>query len=292
MSGTAERVLPGVALGVLAYALFSIHDATNKYLVGFMPVWQVLFFRSTAVVIAALAVGRGRLVAGAIASPMKLALLGRGALTLIAWLCYFTAARTLPLAQLTTLYFSAPIITTLLAMRLLGEQVSATRWASLLVAFCGVLLASDPLGVRISLPTVLVLIAACLWGYAIVLMRQIARREGSLMQMLFQNGCFALATGCMTSFDWVTPTPFQLLLLASIGVVGGVGQYVMFEAVRLAPASVMATVEYSGLLWAFGLGYLVFGEIPPPAIWAGAGLIAAAGVFMVVAEQRAGRRRR
>lgn len=291
MSGTAERVLLGAGLGMLAYSLFSIHDATNKYLVGFLPVWQVLFFRSTAVVAISLVAGRGRLVASAIASPLKTALIGRGLLTLIAWLCYFTASRSLPLAQLTTLYFSAPIITTVLAVRLLDEKVSASRWISLLVAFCGVLLASDPLGVRVSWPTVLVLIAACLWGYAIVLMRQIARRESSLTQMLYQNACFALATGALCAFDWVTPTPFQLVLLASIGLVGGLGQYVMFEAVRLAPASVMATVEYTGLLWAFLLGYVVFGEIPPPAVWAGAGLICAAGVFMVAGEQRAGRRK-
>lgn len=291
MSGTAERVLPGILLGVLAYSLFSLHDAANKWLVGFLPVWQVLFFRSLTIVIACLAIGRGRLVAAAVSTPLKLPLLGRSALTLAAWLCYYTAARSLPLAQLLTLYFSAPIMTTLLAVRLLGEQVTRTRWISLGVAFCGVLLASDPRGVVMSSATGLVLLAAAMWGYAIVLMRQIARRESSLLQMLYQNACFVVVTGVMTAASWVTPTPFELLVLGSVGVLGGLGQFSLFEAARMAPAAVMATVEYSALIWAFLLGWLVFGEIPLPAVWGGAALICAAGIYLVAMERRAARRR-
>ena len=289
MSGAGERVLPGILLGVLAYSLFSMHDATNKYLVAFLPVWQVLFFRSLTIVAACLAIGRGRLLAAAVATPLKLPLLGRGVLTLTAWLCYYTAARSLPLAQLLTLYFSAPIITTVLAIRLLGEHVTRARWISLGIAFGGVLLASDPFGVKLSLATLLVLAAACLWGYAIVLMRQIARRESSLLQMLYQNVCFIAVTGVLTAVNWVAPTPAQMLLLAGVGVLGGLGQYMLFEAARMAPAAVMATVEYSALLWAFVLGWLVFGEIPLPAVWAGAGLICVAGVYMVVMERRTAR---
>ncbi|MBN8889507.1 MAG: DMT family transporter, partial [Rhodospirillales bacterium] len=241
------------------------------------------------IVAACLAIGRGRLLAAAVATPLKLPLLGRGVLTLTAWLCYYTAARSLPLAQLLTLYFSAPIITTVLAIRLLGEHVTRARWISLGIAFGGVLLASDPFGVKLSLATLLVLAAACLWGYAIVLMRQIARRESSLLQMLYQNVCFIAVTGVLTAVNWVAPTPAQMLLLAGVGVLGGLGQYMLFEAARMAPAAVMATVEYSALLWAFVLGWLVFGEIPLPAVWAGAGLICVAGLYMVVMERRTAR---
>jgi drug/metabolite transporter (DMT)-like permease len=63
----------------------------------------------------------------------------------------------------------------------------------------------------------------------------------------------------------------------------------MFEAVKFAPASVMATVEYSALVWGFVLGYLIWGDIPPVAIFAGAGLILSAGVFLVIMEHRARR---
>lgn len=281
-----DRVMTGILLGVLAYSLFSLHDATNKYLVAFMPVAQVLFFRSLTIVAGCLAIGRGKLLTASLTTQLKLPLVGRGVLTLVAWLCYFTAARTLPLAQLLTLYYSAPIMTTLLAIRLLGERVTRARWISLAIAFGGVLLASDPLGVRLSWATALVLIAAALWGYTVVLMRQIARLESSMVQMLYQNGVYLVVTGAMTVLSYQHPTPWELVLLGAIGVLGGVGQFALFEAARMAPAAVMATVEYSALLWAFALGFLVFGEVPPPAIWVGAGLISAAGVYLVLAERR------
>jgi drug/metabolite transporter (DMT)-like permease len=284
-----DRVTLGIGLGVLAYSLFSIHDAMNKWLVATLPVWQVLFFRSITVMLGCLVWGRGRLLARMVETPLKAALAGRAAITLLAWLLYFTAARSMPLAQLLTLYFSAPLIITVLAIPLLGERVTAARWISVVVGFVGVLVASDPFGVRVSLATVLVLIAAALWAYAIILMRQIARRESSMVQMFSQNLVYFLVTGTLTAFTWKTPTAGQFVLLLSIGVLGGAGQFTMFEAVKFAPASVMATVEYSALVWGFVLGYLVWGDIPSVAIFAGAGLILAAGIFLVVMEQRRGR---
>ncbi len=281
-----DRVLAGIGLGVLAYSLFAVHDAANKYLVVFLPVWQVLFFRSATIVLACLATGRGALLARALATPLKRPLALRAAITLAAWLCYYTAARDLPLAQLLTLYFSSPIMTTLLAIPLLGERIGRSRWVSLGLGFAGVLLASDPFGVRFSLPTGLVLVAAGLWGYAIILMRQIARRESSLLQMFYQNVLFLAATGALTLFTWQTPTGLQLLLLLAVGVLGGLGQFALFEGARLAPASVMGTVEYTALPWAFVLGWLVFGDALSVSVAAGAGLIFLAGLLLVVMERR------
>ena len=281
-----DRVLFGLGLGVIAYALFSLHDATNKYLVGFLPVWQVLFFRSVTIVALSLSIGRRPLVERLIATKLKRPLALRAMLTLLAWLCYYSAARTLPLAQLLTLYFSAPIITTLLARPLLGEDVSPARWASVLIGFIGVVIAVDPGGIKVGWPVMLVLAAAAMWGYAIILMRQIARQEPSSVQVLGQNLCFLIVTGVLSIFTWTSPTGFQLLLLAGIGVVGGGGQYLLFEASRITPASAMATMEYTALIWAFMLGYLVFGDIPTLPVWIGAATITASGVLLVVMERR------
>ena len=143
------------------------------------------------------------------------------------------------------------------------------------------LFAADPFGVRASLPTLLVLIAAALWGYAIILMRQIARRESSLIQMLFNNAIFLPMT------TWDTPDLMELALLASVGVFGGLAQFLVFEMARRTPASVMATVEYTALVWAFLLGWAIWGDIPSSAVWFGAGLIALSGIVLVVAERRA-----
>jgi drug/metabolite transporter (DMT)-like permease len=279
----------GIGLGVLAYGMFSMHDATIKWLVAELPIWQVLFCRSLTIVIASLVIGREKLLARALATPLKSSLALRGAITLGGWLCYYTASRSLPLAQLLSLYFASPLAVTVLAGPLLGERVTRARWAAVLVGFGGIVMATDPLDVRLSLPTVLVLIAAALWGYGVVLMRRIARRESSMLQMLYTNGTFLLGTGVACAFVWQTPSWPQAALLLAIGVLGGLAQFSLFEGCRHAPASVMATVEYTALIWAFILGYVIWGDIPVPAVFIGAGLILLAGMLVVVAERRAAR---
>ena len=277
----------GIALGLAAYGLFCVHDAAIKWLVVTTPVWQILFFRSATVLVGTIAIGGRPLLRRSVTTPLKRAMAGRAAMMLTAWLCFYTASRSLPLGQLLTLYFVAPLVITVMAARLLKEQVTRARWIAVTIGFVGVLCASDPFGVTASLPTLLVLAAAVMWGYGIVLMRRIARQESSLLQMLFSNAIFMVATGVATAFTWHTPSGIELPLLA-VGVFGDLAQFSVFEAARLVPASVLATVEYSALLWAFLLGYAVWHDIPVPAVLVGAGLIVAAGVLLVVSERRPG----
>jgi drug/metabolite transporter (DMT)-like permease len=279
----------GIGLGVLAYAMFSMHDATIKWLVAELPIWQVLFCRSLTIVIGCVIIGRTKLLARAVATPLKASLALRGAVTLVAWLCYYTASRSLPLAQLLSLYFASPLAVTLLAGPLLGERVTRARWGAVLVGFGGVIMATDPVDLHLSLATVLVLIAAALWGYGVILMRRIARRESSMLQILYTNGSFLIGTGVACAFTWQMPSWSEAGLLLLIGVIGGVAQFALFEGCRHAPASVMATVEYTALIWAFILGYVIWGDIPVPAVFIGAGLIVLAGLLLVLAERRASR---
>lgn len=276
----------GIALGLLSYGLFCVHDAGVKWLVVTTPVWQIMFFRSLTVLAGTMAIGGRPLLCRAVATPLKSALLARALLMMTAWLCFYTASRTLPLGQLTTLYFVAPLVITLLAARLLGEHVTRARWAAVSIGFVGVMFASDPFGVRVSLATGLVLAAACMWAYGVILMRRIARRETSLLQMLFSNAVFTVLSGIVSAATWHPPSGIELPLLLAVGVFGGLAQFSVFEAARLVQASVLATVEYSALIWAFLLGFAVFGDLPDPAVLTGAALIAGAGVLLVITERR------
>jgi drug/metabolite transporter (DMT)-like permease len=290
----ANSVIAGMLLGVGSYALFALNDATNKYLVTFLPVAQALFFRSLTITLGCLAVGRTQSVSTMIVSPVLKRMLFRAVITLVAWLCYFSAAPMLPFAQMMTLYFASPILTTLLAIPILGERVSAIRWISIFAGFTGVVVAADPRGLlqgeTPAWAIALVMIAAVLWAYAAILMRQIARHEGALVQMLLQNGFFLVVTAIWTAFHWVTPSPLELFLLVFIGVIGAGGQLLQFAAIRRAPVAVMAVVEYSGLIWAFSLGWLIFADEPSLAVWIGAAIILVAGMFLVAMEHRAGRK--
>jgi drug/metabolite transporter (DMT)-like permease len=272
---------------MLAYGVFALHDAGIKWLVADIPVWQVLFFRSATILIVCLAIGRRSLLERAAASSLKRPLAFRGLVNLIAWLCYYSAARSLPLAQLLCLYFAAPLMVTVMARQILKEHVTSMRWICVSIGFVGVLFASDPFGLRASFPTVLVLIAAALWGYGIILMRQIARMEPTLLQMLSINAVFLIATGVACLLHWQPISTSQLVLLVGVGLVGGLAQFLVFESARMIPASVMATLEYSALPWAFMLGYLIWLDVPAVPVFLGAALIILAGAVLFRAERQA-----
>ena len=284
-----ERLTLGMMLALLAYSLLATQDATVKWLVATVPVWQVLFIRSGIVMAGCLAVGGRDLLHHAVRSPIIGLLLCRGAVTLAAWFCYFTAARFLPLAQLITLYFTAPVIVALLAAPLLKETVGPARWAAVLVSFTGTVAAADPAGLALSPAAMLVLFAAALWAIGVILTRVIARHEPSLVQMLYNNGFFLIATGLASALAWHRPSQAELWLLLQVGLLGGLGQFCLFEAARRAPASVTAPLEYTALIWAFALGFAIWGDIPRPPLFIGAVLILGAGLMLIVAERRGGK---
>ena len=105
-----ERVLAGILLTGGAYFLFSAQDAAIKLLVVGISVWQIMFFRSITVLAGCVAIGGPRIFADTMRSPIVRPMLLRSAFTLGAWLCYYNAARSLQLAELTTIYYAAPII--------------------------------------------------------------------------------------------------------------------------------------------------------------------------------------
>jgi drug/metabolite transporter (DMT)-like permease len=283
----AGKARLGVGLALLAYSLLSLQDATIKWLVGALPVWQVLFGRSVVIVSVCLARGRGDLLRCAVTTQTRNMLLVRSAVALAAWLCYFTAARTLPLGQLLTLYFAAPVMVVLLAGPLLSERVGGARWAAIGVGFAGTVAATNPAALSASAATGLVLIAAALWAYGTILMRQIARRESSLVQMLFTNVFFLVATGLASALTWHAVTPAEAGLLFAAGALGGAGQFCLLEAARRAPASLTAPMEYTALIWAFLLGFAVWGDFPTRGVVTGACLIFAAGAILLVSERKA-----
>jgi len=281
----------GAALGAASYSLFACHDAAIKWLVSgtgaahAVPVWEVLCIRSAFIVATVAAAGRGRLLMRAIVTPEKPRLLVRSALLLAAWLSYYSAAAALPLAQLLTLYFAAPILTVILARPLLGERIPPSRWVCVGVGFVGVVVACDPGGLSFSWASARVLMAACFWGVAIILMRQVARREGTLLQMLYSNAAFLIVTGAACAVSSVRPTLHQAGALAIVCAFGAAGQWCLFEGIRRAAASIMATVEYTALIWAFVLGWVVFGDVPRLPVWLGAGLILGAGGLLIASER-------
>jgi RarD protein len=276
----------GIILSSLAYFLFAVHDSMIKLLVETTTVWQILFCRSIAILVGCLIMGGRGLVRETMTSPVRRPMMIRSLFLLSAWLCYFHAAKFLPLADLTTLYFAAPIVAVVLSIPMLGEQVSFASWAAVVTGFIGVIVASDPTGMADGWPVYLAIIAACCWAVATILLRRTSQDASSMVQMAMTNVFFLALTAPVALSTWTMPTGGAQILLVAVGVIGGMGQLAYFESMRRAPISIIAPFEYTALVWAFALGYAIWGDIPGRNVVAGAVLIASAGVIILIAERR------
>jgi drug/metabolite transporter (DMT)-like permease len=282
-------VLTGILCATGAFATFALHDAAIKWLVADYSPWQVLFVRSVVILAICLIIGRRRVVVQTLRSPIRNALLARAIGLLMAWLCFYTAARSLQLAELTTIYFASPLLVALLAVPILRETVTRLRWISILIGFAGVLIACRPGDLSHAGAIGLALLAAVLWAGSMILIRQIATREPTLVQMLTSSFAFVLMTGAAMPFKWQMPDLFGAALMIGIGALGACAQFLLIEGIRRAPASVVSPLEFSALVWSFLLGYLIWADLPGLNVFAGAALIMASGAFIVLEEWRKAR---
>nr|CAI0340664.1 conserved membrane hypothetical protein [Rhizobiaceae bacterium] len=286
-----KTVSSGILLTSFAYFMFSLQDATVKWLVAALPVWQILFVRSLTIFALCLAFGGRPLLQSARRSPVLKPLFLRNLLLLAAWLSYYTAARDLGLAELTTLYYASPVVMTILSVPILGEKVPGYRWFAVVIGFVGVVVACGVAaeGLRLSLPVYLALQAAIFWAIATVLLRKTALHERTQVQVTISSGFFLLFTAVALPFVWQPVALLDLALMAGTGVIAGLGQFAMFEGMRRAPVSVLAPFEYSSLVWAFVLGYLIWSDVPGSNVFVGATLIFSAGMVIIASERFAGR---
>lgn len=275
----------GMVMGFAAYSLFSVHDTLVKLVVADIPVVQVLIIRSLVIASFTLAIGRMALLTDLRASTRKWPLFWRATTTLTAWCLYYVNGTQLKLAEMTTLYYVAPVITLVLAIIFLKERLTLPRALAALLGFAGVVVACNPAGISFGLPALMVLTAAALWSVAMILMRSISKSETSLLLIFSLNAFYVVV---LSPFVLVNLRPmdlFQVVAVLGTGLTGGVAQYILVEAARRVPASVLGTVEYSALLWSFILGALVFGEMPAAIVFAGAGLIVLAGLTLAWSER-------
>jgi drug/metabolite transporter (DMT)-like permease len=272
-----------VALILSANVLFPLQDALTKQVIVALPVRAVLFVRSAAVLLVTLAIGRASLVQHVLVTPGKRFLTIRAAVMLCGWMAFYLSIRSLGLGQAVTLYFLSPILVALAAKPFLREQTPWPQWAAILLGFAGVALASGITEWRFSTAIALAfaLASACCWAIAL---RNASKEEGALTQVAFCNALFAAVTLISVLAEGFPATPASIAWMAGIGLVGGAGRYCLYAAARRIAAPVLAALEYTSILSAFALGYLMFGETPTPRIWLGAALIVASGLIVVMVQ--------
>lgn len=279
-----QSPLRGIGLMVLSVALFSIMDALVKLLAQTYHPFQVAFFRS---LFALLPIGVMVAARGGMPILATRRLGGHAARSVVgiaALLMFFYSFAHMKLADVVAVGFAAPLFITALSVPLLGEKVGWRRWSAVLVGFAGVILVVDP-GSGILDPVALIALSAALfYAFAVVVIRKLSSTESNAAIVFYFSVAATLVCGAMMPFLWIPPTAEHLVLLALIGILGGSAQYVMVEAFRWGPVSVLVPFEYTAIAWSLSFGFFAFGETASVQMLVGVAIIAASGLYILHRE--------
>jgi drug/metabolite transporter (DMT)-like permease len=281
----------GIGLGALAFGLFSLMDATVKWLSASYPVPQILVCNALFALlpVGVMAVRRGGL------PQLRTRRLGlhllRGLLGTTAGLLAFYAFSRLPLADAYAIIFATPLLITALSVPILGEAVGWRRWSAVLVGFIGVLVMLRPGEAPIGAGNLAALGAACASACAILLVRRLSVTETTTSIAFYSNVTAVVVIGIAFSPIFVLPGAHDLALMATSGLIGGTALLILIAAYRRSPAALVAPFQYSQMLWAILLGGLIWGDLPEPVMLLGASIVAASGLFILYRETTLGRRR-
>jgi len=216
--------------------------------------------------------------------------LTRAVVGLTTMLLAFTALDYLPLAEATTISFAAPLFAVALSALLLGEAVGRHRWSAVLAGFIGVLIVMRPGGGQ--LPAIgLGIAVAAAFGVACVniLIRQLGRTEAPQTSVLWFTLSSMLILGIAMPFFGQGHDFSGWAILLAVGIFGGIGQLCLNASLRYAPVPVIVPFDYTQLLWAVLLGWLIWDTHAPVTTWMGAAVIVGSGLYTVYREHRLGR---
>lgn len=276
----------GILFGLLGFGIFATHDVFVKYLGASYGPFQIVFFS----VLFAFPLMSFMLVQESKADTMRphhpwwTAL--RTVSMLVATVCIFYSFSVLPLAETYSMLFTVPLIITLLSIPILGERVGMHRGGAVLVGLVGVLIVVRPGTSELTLGHAAAFIGAFASSLASVIVRRIGRDERDLVLLLFPMLGSFLVMGTLMPFDY-KPMPLNdLLAVAILSALGFIAMYCMIAAYKAGEAVVVAPMQYSQILWATLYGMVFFNETPELHTLAGAVVIIASGVYIVLRENQ------
>ncbi len=193
----------------------------------------------------------------------------------------FVSLRYLPLAVATTVSFTAPLIIVALSGPILGERVGVGRWMAVFVGMIGASIVVRPGTDVFHWAALLTLLGAFFFALFNIATRVLGGFDRPLTTVLYTFTVSTALVSLAMPAVWVTPTTLQWLLFAASGLLGFAAHFSMARSLVLADASAVAPLHYVRLIWAIGIGLVVFDHMPDAWTLAGGALIVASGIYVV-----------
>ncbi|WP_045768016.1 DMT family transporter [Xanthomonas albilineans] len=271
---------------IAAVAFFSLMDVAMKLLGAHYPALQIATLRGAAslpfVLLWVLLSAGPRAI-----MPVRWGLhLLRGMFGIAMIACFAWALRHLSLSTAYTIYFVSPLLVAALSVPLLGEHVGPRRWAAIGIGLVGVLVVLRPgVGGLVSLPGLMVLLAAGAYAVATILVSLLARSDTPQSLVVWFLLLMALGAGALALPEWTPLYPRDAGWIATMGLAGALGQVALTQAFRRGDASLIAPLEYSGLLWVIPWDWLLWRTLPDIWTWVGGAIIVASGLYLLHRER-------
>lgn len=212
---------------------------------------------------------------------------------MVAMTLNFLSFALLPIAEATAIGFMVPVVATLLSIFLLRESVGVHRWGAIAVGLTGVLVVIQPGDGHI--PPTGALVAMCgvaMTAWVSILIRKLGATESPVTTMFWFSVSSMVPLGIAMLFVGQAHDAQTWGIIALMGLFGAAAQLGITWSLRLAPVSVVLPMDYSSLIWAALIGWLIWESWPVPATWIGAPLIIGSGLYIAWRENRLARLRK
>jgi drug/metabolite transporter (DMT)-like permease len=282
-----EHVILGMSTATAAFFMFTVMNVFAKLLSARHSVIEIAFYRnliaSMPFLIMVFAFGR-RDILQIRSKPGFVGL--RAVLGCISLMTTFAAYSLMPMAETTVLLFTASLFIPVLGVVFLKESVGPYRWAAVVIGFAGVVIMAQPTGAVYALGIAVAMCAALLHATLQIVLRYLGRFESPETITFYFLVIGTLVAALPLPFVAVPPTVDDIPLLFGVGLSGAAAQWLLSTAFRNAPAAIVTVFNYSGIVWAMLFGWMIWNELPMPAVLVGAAVVIASNILMIWRESR------
>jgi len=270
---------------LLSILLFSLMDASVKWLGAFYPTAQIMFFRCAVALIPVAVIIFLRGGFGILRTGQKKLHLLRSVLGVAAMGFAFYAFSLMPLAEAVSILHTAPLFMTALSVILLREKVGLRRWSAIILGFIGMLIVVRPGAGMLVGGSLYMLTAAFLIGCTTIIIRHLGRIDDPVCITFYftATGIVVSLTGILIQ-GWQAPPMMDMVLLALVGLFGGLAQYLMTLSYRHLAVGIVAPFKYLTIVFGGSIAFLVWGEVPDLLSIFGISIIVASGLYTLHRE--------
>jgi len=284
----ADRAVLGIGFMIAATAMFAASSAIMKHEAGLYPIGETMAFRSISSLLVCALVVLPTQGLGVFRTTKPGAHVARGLSQSVSQTFTVIALTLMPMAGAIAIGFSAPLFSAILSLLWLKERADGPRLAALAAGFIGVLIVTRPGAGTFQLGALFALANAMMYGSVTVAVRSMTRTESTITLLMWQMATVAGFHSLLLAFGFVMPTPRDAAILIASGAANALGQYSWTRALGLAPATVVSPFYYLLLVWALGIGFVVWGDIPTPSLLLGSGIVVASGLALLLREMKRG----